>query len=71
MRKKLRLGLDTLRVDTFETVAAAEGRGTVRALEYTCGPSCNRTCGASPPPCTEDICRDGVGVLAITFACCV
>ncbi|MFL5382740.1 MAG: hypothetical protein ACJ8GN_09530 [Longimicrobiaceae bacterium] len=59
---KLRLKLDDLRVDAFETGAAMEARGTVRARESvlwtvqncppqtaddTCGMTCGPTCEAS------------------------
>ena len=44
---KLKLSLDDLRVDAFETTPAETGgRGTVRAREMTEG-TCNHTCGAS------------------------
>jgi hypothetical protein len=47
--KKLRLELDELRVESFETVAPARSRGTVRGQDATentwCGQdSCDGTC---------------------------
>ncbi|HEX8693441.1 MAG TPA: hypothetical protein VF746_13550 [Longimicrobium sp.] len=64
MPKKLRLDLDLLEVQSFETDAAAEERGTVHARELS-GPSCfnhctfrgltcegQLTCGCSAPVAT-------------------
>lgn len=50
--KKLTLDLSDLRVVSFDTVDASGARGTVNAHGYTEPgyPSCDRTCGASPPP---------------------
>ena len=69
--KKMTLDVDALRVESFGTVDARGGRGTVQAHDGGCTVppygSCVRTCG-NQPACTEDVCRDG----AITFnACCV
>lgn len=49
MDRKIRLDLDALGVDSFETEAPHAGRGTVRAHEST-------TCVTTPPeyPCTCD-----------------
>jgi hypothetical protein len=61
---KLKLSLDDLRVDAFETTPAdAGGRGTVHALEMTegtrapsCEGSCANTCGLSClPTCHYDV----------------
>ena len=60
MNRKLRLDLDTLRVESFVATEEDGGRGTVRGHgSYTVAPypSCARTCGASPPPPSEDFCR--------------
>jgi hypothetical protein len=38
--RKLKLNLEALRVDTFDTAARREGRGTVRAAEHTYGWDC-------------------------------
>ena len=70
--KKMTLDVDALRVESFGTVDARGGRGTVLGNDGGCTvspyPSCVRTCG-NQPACTEDVCRDGA---AITFnACCV
>lgn len=62
MRTKLKLNLDDLGVDTFDTTATAKGKGTVFGEQCTCytycgqntcpgcptcGGSCNGTCDAS------------------------
>jgi len=59
MNRKLRLDPETLRVESFEATEEGDGRGTVRGHAYTDPdyPSCARTCGASPPPPSVDICR--------------
>jgi hypothetical protein len=56
---KLKLQLENLRVDTFETMPARNGRGTVHGEQCTCytqcscpgcptcDASCNGTCAAS------------------------
>lgn len=60
MQKKLRLHLDGLRVETFETAQDPRGRGTVRAHEpdtstaldrfgCACGTAYNNTCGTCAP----------------------
>jgi hypothetical protein len=59
MPEKLKLSLDDLRVETFETTVPAEGRaGTVHALdcEYT-DPDCSRCSLAT----TCYACSDGTG----------
>lgn len=38
--RKLKLQVEALRVDTFDTAALAEGRGTVRGAEHTYGWDC-------------------------------
>ncbi|MFL5382228.1 MAG: hypothetical protein ACJ8GN_06905 [Longimicrobiaceae bacterium] len=70
--KKMTMDVDALRVESFATVDARGGRGTVVAhgIGCTVAPqgTCVRTCG-NQPACTEDLCRDGA---AITLnACCV
>jgi len=69
MKNKLTLDADALRVESFGTVAERSGRGTVHANGYTQPgyPSCDRTCGATPPPDT-DICVEGGPTYP---ACCV
>jgi hypothetical protein len=59
--KKLRLTLDDLRINTFETLPAKREKGTVFAEQYgtygdyqTCGYSCAPTCYGSCPPYTCD-----------------
>lgn len=58
---KLSLKLDDLRVDTFQTSAGSEGRGTVlgnapTVVGNTCTPSCPYTCGIIPQTAN---CRGG------------
>jgi hypothetical protein len=69
--KKLALDADALRVESFETVDARGGRGTVWAHDSVCTvapyPSCGRTCG-NQPACT-DLGRDGAA--RATAACCI
>ena len=60
-KQKLRLAMDDLRVETFETAAAARERGTVRAHEpdtatalgwpqgCACGTQYENTCGTCAP----------------------
>jgi hypothetical protein len=69
MKKKLALDPERLRVESFGTVDAADARGTVCAHGYTDPgyPSCDRTCGATPPPDTS-ICYQDVATYP---ACCV
>jgi hypothetical protein len=59
MKRKLRLDLDTLQVESFAATQEGDGRGTVQGHGYTEPPypSCARTCGATPPPPSEDFCR--------------
>jgi hypothetical protein len=68
--KKTTLDVDALRVESFETVNARGGRGTVWAHDGGCTvapyPSCVHTCG-NPPACTDE--RNGVA--RTNFACCV
>jgi len=66
--RKLNLDLATLRVESFDTVAGDGARGTVNAHGYTEPgyPSCDRTCGASPPAETG-LCLQGGPTLK---ACC-
>ncbi|HEX5869873.1 MAG TPA: hypothetical protein VFY65_05650 [Longimicrobium sp.] len=50
---KLRLNLDELSVETFESTAVAEQRGTVEARELapTARTICNTECVSSPCVC--------------------
>ena len=49
--KKLKLDLDTLRVESFRTAEKADVRGTVLALEMTsCGEPCSCDCGSFGEP---------------------
>lgn len=68
MKRKLRLEVEGLRVESFGTDAGEGPRGTVRAQSYTEPgyPSCALTCGASPPGPTT-LCLRGPDTLA---ACC-
>ena len=45
--KKVKLSLDTLRVDSFPTAEIAQGMGTVRAQQWTPHFSCFDTCNES------------------------
>jgi hypothetical protein len=50
MKLKLKLSLEDLRVDAFETApAAADRRGTVHALQVTEAPTCEWSCGGTCP----------------------
>lgn len=53
--KKLRLDLDSLEVESFDTAEADEKRGTVqaRATAYPGGPSCVNTCNVNDWTCWE------------------
>lgn len=69
--KKLDLKVEELSVESFDTEAnVSELRGTVKANGYTDPgyPSCDRTCGASPPPDTT-IC--GAFRPTLQQACCL
>ena len=68
--KKLSLNPEALRVESFATAAEESKRGTVLANGYTDPgyPSCDPTCGVSPPPDTE-IC--GWGIRPTVRACCL
>lgn len=55
MTKKIRLGLDSLRVESFETDAAASGTGTVRA--HASGQSCPHACTLDEPTCNGPLCN--------------
>lgn len=59
MNRKLRLDPEALRVESFAATEVGGGRGTVQGQGYTVAPypSCALTCGATPPPPSEDICR--------------
>lgn len=61
--RKLSLKLDDLRIESFDTAAAAEEKGTVVAEQCSCGAtcmadygtcaySCRATCNGSCPPGT-------------------
>ena len=66
--KKLKLQLDDLRIDSFDTTAVQKEKGTVVGEQYsyytnctcpglfTCDQSCNGTCGASCQTCGDDTC---------------
>lgn len=71
MKTKLKLDLDRLSVETFETALENGGRGTVRGYRDTY--SCAGTCGASPPE-TIDCRRPTTLVtdeMTLCFACCM
>jgi hypothetical protein len=54
--RKISLDLSALAVESFETSAAAHGRGTVlgnaAATAHSCVATCAYTCGAPPPDTT-------------------
>ena len=52
--KKIRLHLDSLRVETFETARGEEERGTVRAHS---GVSCTYNCTLDELTCAGPACR--------------
>jgi hypothetical protein len=58
MKTKLRLNLDELHVDAFDTAAAPERRGTVQAHDQTPGTDCNITWGDNDT-CFGPSCRRG------------
>jgi len=73
MKTKLKLDLDGLSVETFETAREDGVHGTVRGYRDTY--SCGGTCGASPPE-TLDGCRRPTTTLLTEevsgcFACCM
>jgi hypothetical protein len=49
--RKLALKVDDLRVDSFETVEAPEGRGTVAAHARTEDLNCTGDCPSAQPTC--------------------
>jgi hypothetical protein len=53
--KKIRLDVDALRVETFETDRAAADRGTVRAHDAS-GQSCPYECTRYEPTCNGPLC---------------
>jgi hypothetical protein len=71
MKRKLRLNVDALRVESFGTLEGPGAQGTVHAHGYTDPdyPSCARTCGATPPPDTS-VCYAGFAP-TLQQACCV
>jgi hypothetical protein len=55
--RKIRLNLDALRVETFETDAAERERGTVHAHDAASGQSCTYNCTLDEPTCNGPACR--------------
>jgi len=53
--KKIRLDVDALRVETFETARAGADRGTVRAHDAS-GQSCPYECTRAEPTCNGPLC---------------
>lgn len=47
MQKKMKLNLENLQVETFQSTPASEERGTVEALELMDTASCNSLCERS------------------------
>ena len=75
--KKLRLDLDAIRVDTFSTTRAEEGRGTVKGHVCCCGccpccctggNSCAGTCGTCLTACGT--CQTDCGTCATACGTC-
>lgn len=56
MMRKIRLRLDALRVETFETHAVAPGPGTVHAHDAS-GQSCTYACTVGELTCNGPACR--------------
>jgi hypothetical protein len=57
--KKLSLKADELRVESFDTLSGAAGRGTV--FGHDCPTySCEGTCGASPPPSDTTLAAEAI-----------
>ncbi len=54
--KKIRLNPDALRVETFDTDAAAREPGTVQAHDAS-GQSCTYNCTLDEPTCNGPACR--------------
>jgi hypothetical protein len=54
--KKIRLHLDALRVESFETDAAERERGTVHGHDAS-GQSCTYNCTLDEPTCNGAACR--------------
>lgn len=54
--KKIRLDVDALRVETFETDRAAADRGTVRGHDDASGQSCPYECTRYEPTCRAPLC---------------
>lgn len=57
MRRKIRLHLDALQVESFETDAAGRDRGTVRAHDAASGQSCTYNCTLDELTCNGPACR--------------
>ena len=72
--KKLALDLESLRVESFETLAAAGGRGTVHALEsqQTClGSECWVDPSAQQGTCPHQTCMAPPPTQGSTPECCL
>jgi hypothetical protein len=70
MKKKLRLDMESLRVESFAATEDGGARGTVHGQSYT-EPgwlSCDLTCGASPPLPSSIECR---GSRSCPQECCL
>jgi hypothetical protein len=65
--KKIRLDVDALRVETFETARAEADRGTVRAYDDASGQSCPYECTRYEPTCNGPLC--GATFPVVTCVC--
>ncbi len=65
--KKIRLDLDALHVQTFETDRAEADRGTVRAHDDASGQSCPYECTRAEPTCNGPLC--GATFPVVTCVC--
>ena len=57
MTRKIRLNPDALRVESFDTDAAASERGTVHAHDAASGQSCTYNCTLDELTCSGAACR--------------
>jgi hypothetical protein len=68
MMKKLRLGLDDLRVDTFDTTAPRKEKGTVFGEQCTCWTQCGQDTCPGCPTC-GDTCPNTCAYSCDDFSC--
>lgn len=56
MTSKIRLNLNALHVESFETDTAERERGTVQAHDAASGQSCTYNCTLDEPTCRGPVC---------------